>query len=60
LNPIAKQETGYVHSSYGMISVEGAANDIKRDGNAIYLPMKYTIPTGQSFGSNYDVLELPE
>lgn len=60
LNPIAKQETGYVHSDYGMISVEGAANDIKRDGNAIYLPMKYTIPTGQSFGSNYDVLELPE
>ena len=57
--PIAKQETGYVHSSYGMVSVEGAADDIKREGNVIYLPMKYTVSAG-SFGADYDVLELPE
>jgi hypothetical protein len=56
---IAKQETGYVHSSYGMVSVEGAADDIKREDNVIYLPMKYTVAAG-SFGANYDSLELPE
>jgi hypothetical protein len=59
LKPIAKQETGYVHSSYGMVSVEGAASDIKREGNVINLPMKYTVSAG-SFGANYDTLELPE
>ena len=58
-NPIAKQETGYVHSSYGMVSVEGAASDIQREGNVIYLPMKYTVSAG-SFGAKYDTLELPE
>ena len=56
---IAKQETGYVHSSYGMVSVEGAADDIKREDNVIYLPMKYTVAAG-SFGAKYDSLELPE
>ncbi len=59
LKPIAKQETGYVHSSYGMVSVEGAASDIQREGNVIYLPMKYTVSAG-SFGAKYDTLELPE
>ena len=59
LSSIAKQETGYVHSSYGMVSVEGAASDIQREGNVIYLPMKYTVSAG-SFGANYDTLELPE
>ena len=59
LKPIAKQETGYVHSSYGMVSVEGAASDIQREGNVINLPMKYTVSAG-SFGANYDTLELPE
>ena len=59
LKPIAKQETGYVHSSYGMVSVEGAAPDIVREGNVIYLPMKYTVSAG-SFGAKYDTLELPE
>lgn len=59
LRSIAKQETGYVHSSYGMVSVEGAASDIQREGNVIYLPMKYTVSAG-SFGANYDTLELPE
>lgn len=58
-NPIAKQETGYVHSSYGMVSLEGAAADIKREDNVIYLPMKYTVSAG-SFGADYDILELPE
>ena len=59
LKPIAKQETGYVHSSYGMVSVEGAAPDIVREGNVISLPMKYTVSAG-SFGAKYDTLELPE
>lgn len=59
LKPIAKQETGYVHSDYGMVSVEGAASDIQREGNVIYLPMKYTVSAG-SFGAKYDTLELPE
>lgn len=59
LRSIAKQETGYVHSSYGMVSVEGAASDIQREGNVIYLPMKYTVSAG-SFGAKYDTLELPE
>lgn len=59
LKPIAKQETGYVHPSYGMVSVEGAADDIQRDGNVIALPMKYTVDAG-SFGANYDYLALPE
>jgi hypothetical protein len=59
LNPIAKQETGYVHSSYGMVSLEGAADDIQREDNVIYLKMKYTVSAG-SFGADYDILELPE
>lgn len=59
LKPIAKQETGYVHPSYGMVSVEGAADDIQRDGNVIALPMKYTVSAG-SFGAKYDYLALPE
>ena len=59
LRSIAKQETGYVDSDYGMISVEGAASDIQREGNVIYLPMKYTVSAG-SFGAKYDTLELPE
>lgn len=59
LKPIAKQETGYVHPSYGMVSVEGAADDIQRDGNVIALPMEYTVSAG-SFGAKYDYLALPE
>ncbi len=59
LKPIAKQETGYVHPSYGMVSVEGAADDIQRDGNVIALPMEYTVSAG-SFGAKYDYLVLPE
>lgn len=58
LKPIEKQETGYVDPSYGMVSVEGAAADIQRDGNLIYLPMKYTVSAG-SFGAKYDIIELP-
>jgi hypothetical protein len=42
-----------------MVSVEGAASDIQREGNVIYLPMKYTVSAG-SFGAKYDTLELPE
>ena len=42
-----------------MVSVEGAADDIKREDNVIYLPMKYTVSAG-SFGAKYDSLELPE
>ena len=59
LKPIAKQETGYIDTSYGMVSVEGAADDIQRDGNVIALPMKYTVSAG-SFGAKYDYLALPE
>jgi hypothetical protein len=57
--PIEKQETGYIHSSYGMISIEAAADDIVREDNIIYLPFKYTVSAG-SFGANYDSIELPE
>ena len=65
LQKFAKQETGYVHPDYGMISVEGAKNDegepidIQLEGNVIYLPTKYTASAG-SFGANFDSLELPE
>jgi len=65
LKSLTKQETGYVHPSYGMISVGRATDDddnpldIVRDGNVIYLPTKYTVSAG-SFGDNYDALELPE
>lgn len=63
--PIAKVETGYVHSSYGMVSVEGGTDsdgnpyDIAVEGNIIYLPMKYTVSAG-SFGVDYDSIEMPE
>lgn len=57
--PIEKQETGYIHSDYGMISIEAAADDIVREDNIIYLPFKYTVSAG-SFGANYDSIELPE
>jgi hypothetical protein len=56
---IEKQETGYIHSSYGMVSIEAAADDIVREDNIIYLPFKYTVSAG-SFGANYDSIELPE
>ena len=62
---IAKQETGYVHSSYGMVSISSALDadknplDIVREDNIIYLPVSYTVTAG-SFGSNYDSIELPE
>ncbi len=63
--PIASQETGYIHSSYGMISISngiGADNkamDITRDDNIIYLPVSYKVSAG-SFGTDYDSIELPE
>ena len=62
---IAKQETGYVHSSYGMVSIQSGVDanknpyDIVRDDNIIKLPVSYVVNAG-SFGTNYDVLELPE
>ena len=65
LKPIAKQETGYVHPSYGMISLtngvgeDGNPYDIAREDNIIYLPIKYIVSAG-SFGTNYDSIELPE
>ena len=67
LKPIAKQETGYVHPNYGMISVAGRTTDdgkpvdIIRDGSVIYLPTTYTVSAG-SFGegTEYDALALPE
>ena len=58
LKPIEKQETGYVHPSYGMVYLEGAAADIQREGNLITLPMEYTVSAG-SFGVKYDTIELP-
>ena len=63
--PIAKIETGYMHPSYGMISVEGGVDadgnpyDIEREDNVIYLPLKYTVSAG-SFGTDYDSIELPD
>ena len=67
LKPIAKQETGYVHPSYGMISVAGRTTDdgkpvdIIRDGSVIYLPTTYTVSAGSfGAGTEYDALALPE
>ena len=63
--PIAKQETGYVDSSYGMISISNALDadknplDIVREDNIIYLPVSYTVTAG-SFGADFDSIELPE
>ncbi|MBO4720250.1 MAG: hypothetical protein J5658_10295 [Prevotella sp.] len=63
--PIATQETGYVHPSYGMISLTNGVDDDKnpldivREDNIIYLPMNYIVSAG-SFGTNYDSIELPE
>ena len=63
--PIATQETGYVDSSYGMISLingvddDGNPYDIAREDNIIYLPIKYIVSAG-TFGFNYDSIELPE
>ena len=62
---IAKQETGYIHSSYGMISISSALDadknplDIVREDNIIYLPVEYTVTAG-SFGADFDSIELPE
>ena len=65
---IAKQETGYVHSSYGMVSISSALDadknplDIVREDNIIYLPVSYTVTAG-AFGDGsikYDSIELPE
>ena len=62
---IATQQTGYVHPSYGMISVtsgvdeNGNPYDIEREDNIIYLPTKYIVSAG-SFGTDYDSIELPE
>lgn len=65
---IAKQETGYNHSSYGMVSISNALDadknplDIVREDNIIYLPVSYTVTAG-AFGDGsikYDSIELPE
>ena len=62
---IAKQETGYIHSSYGMISISSALDDngnpydIQRQDNVIYLPVQYTVTAGP-FGADFDSIELPE
>lgn len=57
---VSKFDTGYVHSSYGMI----AANDISddktfvgydADDNAFYFPLEFTVSAG-SFGSDSDTL----
>lgn len=57
---VSKFDTGYVHSSYGMI----AANDISddktfvgydADDNAFYFPLEFTVSAG-SFGSDFDTL----
>ena len=67
LQQFAKQETGYVHSDYGMISVEGRTTsdgklvDINREGNVIYFPTDYTVSAGSfGTGAEFDALELPE
>ena len=63
--PVATQETGYVHPSYGMISLtngvddEGNPYDIAREDNIIYLPLKYIVSAG-SVLTDYDSIELPE
>lgn len=65
---IAKQETGYNHSSYGMVSISSSVDeagnvvDIQREDNIIYLPVSYTVSAGP-FGDGsikYDSIELPE
>jgi len=57
---VSKFDTGYVHSSYGMI----AANDISddktfvgydADDNTFYFPLEFTVSAG-SFGSDFDTL----
>ena len=57
---VSKFDTGYVHSTYGMI----AANDISddktfvgydADDNAFYFPLEFTVSAG-SFGSDSDTL----
>ena len=67
LQKFAKQETGYVHPDYGMISVEGRTTsdgklvDINREGNVIYFPTGYTVSAGSfGTGAEFDALELPE
>lgn len=54
-----KQPTGYVHSSYGMISGTLVPADCGYDAdeNALYLAIKWTVSAG-SFGEYYDVFYI--
>lgn len=54
-------ETGYVHSSYGMIrarNLDLAGHPMVRDGNAITIPLQFVVDAG-SFGWAPETIELP-
>ncbi|MBP7359828.1 MAG: hypothetical protein WCR36_07870 [Bacteroidaceae bacterium] len=60
LKTFNKQETGYVHSKYGMVSVEpDSADPMTRQDNVLTFNLNFTVSEG-SFGVNKEVLELPE
>ncbi len=53
-----KQETGYVHSKYGMVSFGPAASGSLKKDKKFTLVGKFTVSAG-SFGEKKEVLELP-
>jgi hypothetical protein len=57
---VSKFDTGYVHSSYGMIAANDISDDktfvgYNADDNAFYFPLEFTVSAG-SFGSDFDTL----
>lgn len=58
---IATFETGYVHSSYGMIrgrNLDLEGHPMVREGNAITIPLQFVVDAG-SFGWAKETIELP-
>jgi hypothetical protein len=55
-----KQQTGYLHPTYGMVSIELASlTSYTVEDNEITFTFKYTIPDGRSFGEYDEILTLP-
>ncbi len=52
-----KQETGYVHQKYGMVSF-GPQLSGKKEGNKVSLVGKFTVTAG-AFGEYTEIIELP-
>ena len=57
---VSKFNSGYVHSSYGMIVANDISDDktfvgYDADDNAFYFPLEFTVSAG-SFGSDFDTL----